>query len=183
MSNQLIFEPRRIRVWLAKAGALFVGTLVAAAVIIAGFWVALYVVAELRDISTGATVQENIRAMAGRGALMAAFGGLGGYALSMLLRHTVGTLAVLFAYAVGGEALTASLPIAGVGRWGLSNNVFAWLRDGYSYWDESLTCARGGFDCDKNVLMTLGEGSTYLGGLLLVVVVLSVVFFRRRDVP
>jgi ABC-2 type transport system permease protein len=183
MSNQLIFEPRRIRVWLAKAGALFLGSLLAAVVIMAGFWVALYVAAEMRDISTGATVQEHIRAIAGRGTLMAAFGALGGYALSMLLRHTVGTLALLFAYAVGGEALTASLPIAGAGRWSLGNNVFAWLRNGYSYWDDSLPCARGGFDCDKNVLMTMGEGTAYLGGVLLFVVVLSVVFFRRRDIP
>jgi hypothetical protein len=29
----------------------------------------------------------------------------------------------------------------------------------------------------------MGEGTAYLGGLLLFVVVLSVVFFRRRDIP
>jgi ABC-2 type transport system permease protein len=137
----------------------------------------------MRGIHTGATVQEEIRAMAGRGSLLAAFAGLGGYALSMLLRHTVGTLAVLFGYAVGGEALTAALPIAGAGRWSLGNNVFAWLRDGYTYWDDSLACPRGGFDCDKNVLMTLGQGTTYLGVMLLVVALLSVYFFRRRDIP
>ena len=183
MSNQVLFEPRRVKVWLAKAAALFFGALVASAVVVAAFWVALYVTAEMRGISTGSTVQENIRWVAGRGVLLAAFGALGGYALSMLMRHTVGTLAVLFAYAVGGEALTASLPISGAGRWSLSNNVFAWLFDGHSYYDNSIPCPRTTDMCDQMAKMTLGEGVTYLGVLLLVVVALSMVFFRRRDIP
>lgn len=145
MSNQVLFEPRRLKVWLVKAAAVFVATLVAATVIVAAFWVALHITAELRGISTGATVRADIGWTAGRGVLLAASGALGGYALTMLVRHTVGTLAVMFAYAVGGEALTASLPIEGAGRWSLANNVFAWLRDGHRYYDESAretwTCA------------------------------------------
>ncbi len=182
MSNQVLFEPRRAKVWLAKAAALFAGTLIAAAVIVAAFWVTIYVTAELRGISTGATVQENIRWVAGRGVLLAALGALGGYALSMLLRHTVGTLAVMFAYAVGGEALTASLPISGAGRWSLSNNVFAWLYDGHRYYDDSLPCSPREM-CDQMARMTQGQGVSYLGLLLVVVVLLSVLFFRRRDIP
>lgn len=183
MSNQLLFEPRRTKVWLAKAAAVFACTLVAAAVIVAAFWVALYVTAEARGIHTGATAQENIRAMAGRGVLLAAFGALGGYALTMLLRHTVGTLAVTFAYAVGGAAITASLPISGAGRWSLPNNVFAWLYDGQRYYDSTINCSRGGEECYREVLLSLGDGATYLGVLLLVVGVLSMVSFWRRDIP
>ena len=183
MSNQLIFEPRRPKVWLAKGGAVLLGTLVATAVILAAFWLAMYLVAESRGISTGATVQESIRWMVGRGVLLAGFGALGGYALTMLLRHTVGTLAVMFAYAVGGEALTASLPIEGVGRWSLANNVFGWLYDGHRYYDNSLPCPPRGDMCNQSAMMTLGEGVTYLGVVLLVVLVLSVVLFRRRDIP
>lgn len=183
MSNQVLFEPRRWKVWLAKAGALFIGTLLASAVIVAAFWVTLYLTAESRGIQTGAGVQEQIRWMAGRGVLLAAVGALGGFALTMLVRHTVGTVAVLFAYAAGGEALTASLPIAGVGKWSLSNNVFAWLRDGQTYWDDSLLCPRGGMDCDKSTLLTLNHSVVYLGVTLMVVVVLSVLSFRRRDIP
>lgn len=183
MSNQLLFEPRRTKVWLAKAGALFVGVLVVAAVVVGGFWVSLYVTAELRGIPTGATVQENIRWLAGRGVLLAAFGALGGYALSMLMRHTVGTLAILFAYAVGGEALTSSLPIEGVGRWSLSNNVFAWLNDGHRYYDDSLPCSRVSDGCNQMATITQGQGVVYLGALFVVVVALSMLFFRRRDIP
>lgn len=182
MSNQVLFEPRRTKVWLAKAAAAFLGTLVAAGVIVAAFWVALYVTAEMRGIHTGATVQEQIRWMAGRGVLLAAFGALGGYALTMLVRHTVGTLAAMFAYSVGGEALTASLPIEGAGRWSLSNNVFAWLYDGYEYYDGSITCSPASDICDQMATMTQAQGATYLGVLLLVVLGLSAFSFWRRDI-
>ena len=143
MSNQLLFEPRRPKVWLAKGAAVLVGTLVASAVILTAFWLTLYLVAESRGIQTGAQVQEQIRWLVGRGVLLAGLGGLGGYALTMLVRHTVGTLAALFAYVVGGEALIAALPVEGAARWSLSNNVFAWVRDGHRYFDESIRCPPG----------------------------------------
>lgn len=182
ISNQLLFEPRRGKVRLAKAVAVFVGTLVAAAVIAAAFWAVIYLVAESRGIPTGASVQADIRSMVGRGVLLAGFGAFGGFALTMLLRHTVGTLALMFAYAVGGEALTSSLPIAGVGRWSLGNNVFAWLNNGYRYYDDSLPCPRVSGSCNQMARLALSHGVLYLGVLVLVVVLLSVVFFRRRDV-
>ena len=121
--------------------------------------------------------------MAGRGVLLAACGALGGFALTMLLRHTVGTLALMFAYAVGGEALRAALPVAGAGRWMLGNNVFAWLYDGFGYHDPSIACPVTVDGCNQEALLSLGDGVTYLVVLLLVVVVLSVVLFRRRDIP
>lgn len=182
MGNQLLFEPRRSKVWLAKGAATFLATLVASALLLSAFWLALYVTAEIRDISTGAAVQEEIWGMVGRGVLLAAFGALGGFALTMLVRHTVGTLAVMFAYAVGGEALTASLPIAGAGQWSLANNVFAWLRDGWKYYDESIVCPPGPGFCTQEALLTLTDGVLYVGVLVLVVVVFSVFFFHRRDI-
>ena len=182
MSNQLLFEPRRPKVWLAKGAAVLVGTLVASAVILTAFWVTLYLVAESRGIQTGAQVQEQIRWLVGRGVVLAGLGGLGGYALTMLVRHTVGTLAALFAYVVGGEALIAALPMEGAARWSLSNNVFAWVRDGHRYFDESIRCLPGR-PCNQEALLTLGGGATYLGVLLAVVAVVSVLLFRRRDIP
>lgn len=183
MSNQLLFEPRRPKVWLAKGAAVFVATFVAASVLLVAFWASLYVTTQLRDIDTGAAVQEQIRWMVTRGVLLAAFGALGGYALTMLVRHTVGTLAVMFVYAVGGEALTASLPVEGAGRWSLANNVFAWLRDGHRYYDQSIVCPPGGGFCRQQATLTLVEGAAYLGGLVLVVAALSAYTFHRRDVP
>ncbi|HET6699141.1 MAG TPA: hypothetical protein VFG88_08650, partial [Nocardioidaceae bacterium] len=182
MSNQLLFQPRRAKVWVAKGGAVFLSALVCSAVIIAGFWVVLYLAAQLRGIDTGAAVQEQIRWITARGTLLASLGAVGGYALTMLLRHTVGTLAVLFAYAAGGSALIAALPFAGAGRWSVANNVLAWVQDGYAYYDASICSPRGDV-CGREVRMTLEQGATYLGVLLLGVLLVSLVMFRRRDVP
>ncbi len=82
------------------------------------------------DSAPSADVLRDIRLTAVRGTLLAGGAALGGYALTMLLRRTVATLAVLFAYAVGGEALVASLPMDRAGDWSLANNVLAWLHDG-----------------------------------------------------
>ena len=182
MSNQLLFESRRSRVWLAKGGAVLMGTAVATAVIMTAFWAAMFLAAEVRGISTGATVQESIRGMVYRGVLLAGLGAVGAFALTMLLRHTVGTVAVLFAYAVGGTAIIDALPFAGVGRWSVGNNVLAWLKDGYEYYDSSLPCGGGPDGCNQMVRMGLDQGAGYLGVVLALVLVASVLLFRHRDV-
>jgi ABC-2 type transport system permease protein len=182
MSNQLLFEPRRHRVWLAKAAAVTIGATLAAAVMIGGFWLSLYLVAESRDITTGAAVQEQVRWAAGRAALLAGLGALGGYAATMLLRHTVGTLAALFAYVVGGEAIIAVFAFAGSGRWSPATNVFAWLRDGAEFYDPGQPCPPSSDGCDQMVTVSLAHGGVYLAVVLLVVAVASLLLFRRRDV-
>ncbi len=183
VSNQLLFEPRRARVWLAKAGAVLVGSAAVATVLLGTFWLTLYLVAESRGISTGATVQESIRWSAARGVALAAGAATGAYALTMLLRHTVGTLATLFAYAVGGEILMNTLPIEGIARWSLTNNVFAWIFDGYDYYDQSLPCSPNAEMCDQFAHLTLQGGASLLGALLAGIAVVSVLLFRRRDIP
>ena len=121
--------------------------------------------------------------MAARGVLLAGFGAMAGYATTMLFRSTVGTLGVMFAYAVGGEALTATLPVHRATRWGLGNNVFAWIGDGTRVYDQSIRCSPTQEMCDQSYLLGLGHGAAYLGVLLGVVLVLSLVLFRRRDIP
>lgn len=182
MSNQLLFEPRRTKVWLAKAAAVLVGTLAVSALLVAGFWVAVSLTADAWGVTTSAAARRDILGTAGRGVLLAGFGALGAYGLTMLLRHTVGTLATLFAYAIGGTAVLAAIPVAGVGRWSVGNNVFAWLMNGYQYHDASLPCTAGGV-CDQTVTMSLAQGSAYLAVVLAVVLLASAFSFRRRDVP
>jgi ABC-2 type transport system permease protein len=184
MSNQLLFEPRRLRVWGVKAGAALLGCGVAAAVLLAAFWVALALVAQARGIATDPSVRDQIVSMSLRGVALAAAGGLGGYALTMLLRHTVGTLALLFAYAAGGEALLALVPLDGASRFSPTYNVFAWLRDGVRVYDQSVVCSPSqGPTCDQRISISLLDGASYLGVLLLLTLVVSALVFRRRDVP
>lgn len=181
MSNQLLFEPRRARVWLGKAVAVFLATMLSTTAILAAFWGTLFAVAARRGLDTGASVTEQVLWSSGRGVLLAGVAGLGAYALTMLLRHTVGTLSVLFAYVVGGEILVASLPVEGAARWSLGNNVLAWLQDGYKYYDATVPCTKT--VCDQMVGLPLADAAAYLGALLVLVVALSLPLFRRRDIP
>ena len=183
MGNQLLFQPRRGRVWLAKAAAVTFGGLAAALVLVAGFWVALYVTAEVRGYSPAASVLRDVGWSGGRGVLLAGVAGLGGFALSMLLRSTVATLALLFAYAAAGEALVPLLPVDRSSTWSLGNNVFAWLRDGVRVYDDSVVCRPTQPDCVQQLTVSLVHGVVYLGVLLLVTLLASVLLFRRRDVP
>ena len=60
LANQLLFRPRRSRLWLAKAGAVVVASTVAATVLLGGFWIALLLAARARGIDVPASVQADI---------------------------------------------------------------------------------------------------------------------------
>jgi ABC-2 type transport system permease protein len=183
MSNQLLFEPRRPRVWLAKAGAVFLTGLVASAVVLSAWWGAVWLLAESRDLQPGGDTWELIRNSALRGVLMVAFAGLGGYALTMFFRSTVATLGVLFAVSLGGSLLIAGVIGPGAERWLLPTNVAAVLFNGVEYFDASVQCLDPGGPCDQMATLSLASGIAYLGTLLVVAVALSLWSFRRRDVP
>lgn len=182
IADQLLFRPRRGQVWLAKAGAVSIAAAVAAAVLVGGFWLALLLAARARGIDVPAGMQNDVWWTAARGVALASGGALGGYALTMLLGSTVATLAVLFGYAVGGEALLLTLAFDRVSRFSLAQNVLAWVGDGKRVVDRDVTCLPGLAGCEKSYLLGMGHGAAYLGVLLGVTVVLSWAWFRRREV-
>lgn len=185
MSNQLLFEPRRLRVWLAKAAAVLLCAAAVAALGLATFWALTFGVIESRDITVSSDQWRDVAEAAGRSTLLAGATALGGFVVTMLLRSTVGTLGVMLAVSIGGSLLVAALPIDGNGRWMLQNNVFGILDNGYGYYDSSLPrCDEfggGGGTCQAT--LSLGEGLRFFGVLLVVGVALSMASFRRRDVP
>ncbi|HET7736369.1 MAG TPA: hypothetical protein VFK52_10365 [Nocardioidaceae bacterium] len=183
LGNQLIFRPRRLQVWAAKAVAVAVGTVVLAALVIAAQWGAYLAVSELRDVGHAPGTVSDIVTTSLRGLALVAGGAVGGLALTMLLRSTVGTLAVLFFYTVAGEALVAIFPVQKVSQWSPSNNVFAWLDDGIEVYDETITCGPRDMMCSSTYQLSLTHGAWYLGVLLLLTVAVSIVLFQRRDVP
>lgn len=184
ISNQVLFEPRRAKVWLAKAVAVVLGVAVVSAVVLAAFWASLAAAASLRDLPVPSSAVTDILQTSGRGVALAGAAALGGFALTMLFRSTVGTLGLLLAYAVAGEALTASLPITRMSQWALSANLQAWLSDGTEIYDDSLCQDVGDAgSCVSTYVLTLGHAAGYLGALLALAVVVSFVAFRRRDIP
>jgi hypothetical protein len=183
MGTQLVFEPRRLRVWVAKAVAVVVSVTLAAAVLSAAFWAVLYAVAAGRGLDVPGPVLTDVLAQSARGLALVAAAGLGAHALTMLLRSTVGALGLLFGYAVAGEVVVASLPFDKMSQWSLANNVQAWISDGVQVYDDSI-CGGRGFEgsCTPTYVLGAGHGAVYLAVLLLLVVLVSPLAFRRRDV-
>ncbi|HET9500570.1 MAG TPA: hypothetical protein VFO98_09930 [Marmoricola sp.] len=179
ISTQLLFEPRRLRLWGAKALAVTLASGVVALVTLGGFWLATYLVAQSRGIEVADTALHDVGWHLARAVVLAMGAGLGGYALTMLFRHTVATLALLFAYSVGGELLV-TLPFEDAARWSLGNNVFGWLETSMRYLSPS-DCSRAG-ECSPLRVMSHLDAGLYLLVLLLLAVVVSVIAFRRSDV-
>lgn len=172
MSNQLLFEPRRVRMWLAKGlvVALAGGALTAA--VLAAYWTGLWGLAVVRDIAPAESSLTEAFQQALRGTVLAGVCALGAYALTMLFRSTVATLGVLFGLSILAPIVLALL---GIGeRWMPHTNLAAILLDGTTYWDEST---------GEQHRLSLTAGAAYLLVLLVVAVVPSVASFRTRDVP
>jgi len=181
LTNQLMFVPRRSRVWVAKGAAVALGCGAVALVVISGFWLILGVVAQARDIPIPSSDVSQVVWHVVRATVLAMGAGLGAFALTMVFRHTVATLALLFVYSIGGEIAVNLLPFEGAGRWSVGNNALGWLAPHYAYFDATIVCTPGE-SCSSTQLMTHLEAGIYLGILLLVVVVVSLAWFNRRDV-
>ena len=181
LTNQLLFEPRRIKLWLAKAAAVALGSGLVAVVTLGGFWIALWSVADARGIDVSSTITSHIGWHLLRAVVLCMAAALGGFALTMAFRNTVATLALLFVYAVGGEIAIGLLPINGVGRLSVANNVVGWLATDAHYFDPSVSCDSGS-SCSPIRAMTHLDSGVFLGVLVLVAVGLSLAWFRRTDV-
>jgi len=181
LTNQLLFVPRRARVWLAKAGAVMLSSGVVTLVVISAFWLILALVAQARDISVPSHDVTHVAWHVLRTTVLAMGAALGAFALTMIFRHTVATLALLFVYSIGGEILVNLLPFDGSGRWSVGNNSIGWLATHYHYFDASIDCTPGE-RCSSTQVMTHLESGTFLGILLVVAVVVSLLWFQRRDV-
>ena len=182
LSTQLLFRPGRLRLWLAKASAVVLGVAVSALVLTAGYWLALWGVAAARELPVTGALARDVALQGARSVALAAACGLGAFALTMALRSTLATLALLFTYAVAGEALWASLPLTRSSQWLLSANVQAWVLDGVRLVDNTI-CSSPAEGCSPAYVLSGAHGAVYLGVLLAVAVVISLLTFPRRDIP
>ncbi|MCW2845908.1 MAG: family transporter protein [Nocardioides sp.] len=188
MSNQLLFEPRRLRVWAAKGAVVLLAGTVVAGVVLLAYWTGLWLVAEHRDVVIRDGAVSAAYHQAFRAALLGGFAGLGGYALTMLFRSTVATLGVLFAVSIAGPLLITILNFPGGQKLMPQNNYGAIMVDHFSFTDyDSEACQqeqmRGEDGASCQVQMSKTRGTLYFGSLLLLAGVPSVLSFRRRDVP
>ena len=171
---------------MAKAAAAALVAAVTSAVVLAAFWAAVLALASARGIDVPPHLTGYVRDQSLRGVALASAGALGAFAVTMFFRSTVATLGILF-----GTALVGSLVLAALGvseRWFPHVNVGAWLLDGVRYYvtpPPSCQSASSHLtpECQGVRFLTLRDSATYLGGLLVLAVVMSLAAFRRRDVP
>lgn len=178
--NQVLFEPRRSRVWFAKAVAVGVGSGVSAFVLLGGFWLALFLVAADRDVPHGSDLVQDVAWHVLRAVVLAVGAGIGAFALTTLFRSSTATLSLLFAYSIGGELLTYLLPVDGLARWSLTNNVFGWLETRLEFFDYADCASRG--TCDQPVHISHLDAGLYLLVALVIAAAASWTAFRRRDI-
>lgn len=183
VSNQLLFEPRRPRVWGAKA--LIVTALAAgfSGLVISAYWLVLGAVASSRDIGTGHGLLLDCLQSGWRGAGVAGGAALAGYALTMLFRSTVGALGILLAASVAGGVVLAVIGIDSI--WNPGLNVAAIILDGAQYYADA-PCPGGsgpGEMCSVEKTLPMGRALWFLGTGLVLFAVASVASFHRRDVP
>ncbi|MEI5674864.1 MULTISPECIES: hypothetical protein [unclassified Nocardioides] len=170
MSNQLLFEPRRGRIWAAKGLVVTLVSLVVSVVVSSAYWLTLWLVARSRDLGSSSDLLGDCLEFGLRGALFATAAALAGFALTMLFRSTVATIGVLFALSVGGGLLIALLGLDG--QWQPGPNLEAIVKNGTTYWD---------YDTERT--LSALHGAVYYGVLVVGTAVASVASFRRRDVP
>jgi len=192
MSNQLLFDPRRGRVWTAKALVVLAYGLVVSALVLTAYWTGLHALSSARDLDLAPGELSGIYTQVLRGTLLAGGAAVGGYALTMLLRSTVATLGLLFAVSIAAPLLLALLAFPGYQRLMPHNNGIALINDGIRITDYSGTCSGdfvtestgdGATESDCITTITRRDGAVFFGGLLLVVGTPSLLLFRRRDVP
>lgn len=188
VSNQLLFEPRRSRVWAAKAVVVTGVGLLTAAAVLTTYWLALGAVAGARD-RLGDGVLLDCLQMGWRAAVVVGLAALLGFALTTLFRSTVATLGILFGIALAGGLLLGILGFEG--RWNPAYNVSAVIRDGQEYWVD-VECTpeqieEQGEDfygaCGEERTITIAQGAGYLGTATFGTGLVSLLWFRRRDVP
>jgi ABC-2 type transport system permease protein len=186
MSNQLLFEPRRLRVYAAKAGAVVASGLLLGLVVGALWWAALAGVAGARDLTVPDAVTSDVAWQVVRGGVLVAGAGLAGLATTMLFRSTVATLGILFAVVFAATFLIAVLPFESPERWMPHLNILAWIGDGAVYYSEdSQTCVDDGTGmvCSGERVLSASAAAAYLLSILGLVVAASLATFTRRDIP
>jgi len=191
MSNQLLFEPRRGRLWLAKGLVVMLATAIVCVAVLAAYWTGLWVLAQARglDPSSGSLGKGYKQGL--RGTALAALGALAVYAVTMLFRSTVVTLGVLFGLSILTPILMALIAFPDNERWMPQTNVAAVILDGTTYYGE-MSCTTTTDELGNEMQecgdstehrLSLAGGSAYLLGLLALAAVPSAASFRRRDVP
>lgn len=177
MSNVLLFEPRRWRVWAAKLGATALVVSAAAAIAVIDCLGAVVLFGQAwTDVTLSDTQWGYLAYRAARMVVLATAAGVLGAAVTAALRSTIATVGLAVGYLVVGEAILRGIAAQVTIPWLASNHAIAFLQGRFVlriYTD----------DVRPDVYrFALQESAIYLGVAMAVVLVVSYVVFRRRDI-
>ena len=185
IGNWLSFLPRRGRVLVSKLVTVVVFSALASAVATGLALLAALVLARRYDLRTGALGDE--LGMLGRGVLVAVALAVVGFCLGLIGRHTVaaigGLLGYLFVWFVRNAILSESAWAQRLTRWTPEGNLAAVVNGTHRYLVPVRTVSPEGLAVgyvERTISLT--HGLVYWAVLLAVLLVVTAVVFRRRDV-
>lgn len=186
IGNWLTFEPRRMRVYASKLAAAGLGlipvTVALLGLLTVGVWL---IVGHYAPTGLTTTTKEwgDLAQIAGRSVALAVTAAVVGAASGALLRHTAAVLGIAAGYlilveGIFGQSLQAARP------WLLQLNFEGWLQHGTTYFGQVCkTDSQGLYGCQGvEKALSFGHSTAYLGLLVVFVVGLAALVFRRRDV-
>ena len=177
----LLWEPRRLRVFAAKLGALVLGATVVAALGYVANVAGHLGVAATRGVvgEVPAALQQEVALNATRGLAMALVGGAIGFAIAFTLRRTAAALGVLLGYLAIFE-VGARMFFGSSDRWLATTFVRAWLFKDVIV--SSYDCDAGGACGLTTFHVTMWQGGAYLLTAGFLTVLVAALVFRRREV-
>jgi ABC-2 type transport system permease protein len=185
LGNWLTFVPRREKVYAAKVVALGLGTAGLGALTGALMVGAASIVTAVIGQPLGGL--GDVVATAARGIPLVVFAGLLGFCVAMLSRYTVAALGVLLGYGLivlGLNILSFPVPaLSLLRRWQLETNVAAFLSRGYEYQVIQRVVTADGVNIEGSTrTLSFAASSAYLAVILVVLLAMALIVFRRRDV-
>lgn len=182
MGTWLTFEPRRTRVFASKTAAAGLAATPVVAVYLLLFLLGiplLYQVRGVADAMTGAQWSD-VSWMSLRITALAVVLGIVGAAAGILLKHTGAVLGIAVGYFLVLENMVRGL-FPKYLPYLLSENIQAWIKDGHDI--STWVCDDQTYECKEVIThITLQHGATVVGIVAVVVVLVSWLVFRRRDV-
>ncbi|MBC7291119.1 MAG: ABC transporter permease subunit [Actinotalea sp.] len=183
MSTWLTFVPQRLRVLFSKVAASgVVGvpiTAVLAAVLVGGAY-GVHAAQGALGTMTGAVWAD----VGWTGLRVVVLGGVAaavGSALGVLLKNTGVALGLVIGYLLVVEAILGNL-VQPIQPFLLQTNLRAWVEGGTTYWVSECTVTDQGTQCTgTEVALGLAQGAAYLGVGAVLVLGLTALVFRRRD--
>ncbi len=180
MATLLTFQPRRLRVYAGKVGAVALATVPLSLLLCTILGVGMWAIFEIRGLD--ATVSDALLWTAVRALALLPAAAIVGAVLAFLLRSTAVVLAVVAGFAIGWEAIGVGMAQT-LAPFSIRTNLVGWLQYGTTYFVN--TCESqpdGSVFCDsteQTLSFAWNAGFLAVVGVLLIAV--AALVFRRRD--